>query len=158
NGQPLKFAGIVNIYKYVEPQKVLAPENIRYFQDVDYHLLSAENYEKYFPAYFDETLLQPEDQKIFIRSYSFDTRDTSLVQLDSNLFDHGRYWIEAISIQGPDTIRTSAEINLYKAETRKVRENEFLSYRMDQQQYAIGDKMTLTFQTDVSHAQKLFLF
>src|SRR5690606_23107472 len=79
-------------------------------------------------------------------------------QLDSNLFDHGRYWIEAISIQGPDTIRTSAEINLYKTETRKVRENEFLSYRMDQQQYAIGDKVTLSFQTDVSHAQQLFLF
>ncbi len=158
NGQPLKFSGKVNIYKYVEPQNVLTPENIRYFQDIDYHLLTAENYKKYFPAYFDETLLQSEDQKTFICTYPFDTRDTSLVQLDSNRFDQGRYWIEAISIQGIDTIRSSAVVNLYKADTRKVRENEFLSYHVDKQQYAIGDKVTLTFQTDVPHPRKLFLF
>src|SRR5690606_8605326 len=110
------------------------------------------------PTYFDETLLQPENQKVFIRSYNFDTRDTSLVQIDSNLFDQGRYYMEAISVQGADTVRSSAEVNLYEAKTRKVRKNEFLSYRMDKQQYAIGDKVKLTFQTDVPDAKKLFLF
>src|SRR5690606_33114183 len=111
-----------------------------------------------FPAYFDETLLQPGVQKSLVRSYDFDTRDTSLVQLDSNLFDQGRYYVEAISIQASDTIRASAEVNLYQAKTRKVKENEFLSYRMDKQHYAIGDEVRITFQTDAPHAKKLFVF
>ncbi|HMR17681.1 MAG TPA: MG2 domain-containing protein [Sphingobacterium sp.] len=158
NGQPLKFSGKVDIYKYTEPKAVLTPENERYFRDVAYHVLSETEYQRYFPNYFDPILLHKETPKTHVVSYEFDSRDTGLVQIDSNLFANGRYWVEAYSIQEGDTIRSSTLVNIYKAATRKVSANEFLSYHTDKEQYNIGDKVTLTFQTDVPHAQKLFLF
>ncbi len=159
NGQPLRFKGKVDIYKYdMESKIALTDDNMRFFRDAGYHTLSQAEYEKYFPNYFDPILLYKEAPKTRVASYDFGTRDTSLIQLDSNLFTSGRYWVEAYTIQESDTIRSSADVRLYKTNTRKVTATEFLVYNLDKAQYNIGDMVTMTFETDVSRAQKLFLF
>lgn len=161
NGQPLKFSGKVDIYKYdVEPKTALTDENRRFFQDVAYHTLSQEDYKKYFPNYFDPSILYKDKEvpKTLVASYDFDTRDTSLVRLDSNLFSNGHYLIEAHSVQEGNNIRASTNVSLYKTDTRKVTATEFLVYQLDKEQYNIGDRVTITFETDVPNAEKLFLF
>jgi len=157
NGQPLKFAGKVNIYKIGEHQKPLSDVYERYFQNTEYHLLDNDEYERYFPHYFDALTLR-KGTKEYMQSYTFDTRDTSLVALDSNLFTKGRYSIEAFTVQGNDTVRASATTYVYDAKTRKTNENQFFSYALDKDSYTIGDKVTIRFYTDVAGADNLFLF
>lgn len=159
NGQPLKFSGKVDIYKYdMEPQIALTDENAIFFHDAEYHTLSQAEYQKYFPNYFDPILLYKEVPKTRVASYDFDTKDTSLVRLDSNLFASGRYWVEAYTVQEGDSVRSSIDVSLYITNTRKVTATEFLVHKLDKEQYSIGDKVTITFETDVPQAQKLFLF
>ncbi|NGM90393.1 alpha-2-macroglobulin, partial [Parapusillimonas sp. SGNA-6] len=157
NGQPLKFAGKVNIYKIGEHRKPLSDVYEQYFQNTEYHLLDNDEYERYFPHYFDALTLK-KGTKEYMQSYTFDTRDTSLVALDSNLFTKGRYSIEAFTVQGNDTVRASATTYVYDAKTRKTNENQFFSYALDKDSYTIGDKVTIRFYTDVAGADNLFLF
>jgi TonB-dependent SusC/RagA subfamily outer membrane receptor len=159
NGQPLTFKGKVDIYKYdAETQVALTSENQNLFREAEYHTLSQAEYERYFPHYFDPILLNKETRKTKIASYDFDTNDTSLVRIDSNLFSSGRYWVDAYSIQRGDTIRTSTEVSLHKAGTKRANEPMFLLYNLDKSQYNIGDKVTITFETDIPNATKLYLF
>lgn len=159
NGQPLKFAGTVNIYKYDDDvQTPLTEYTKQYFREIEQHTLSQEEYEQYFPKIFDPALLHKERSKTLVATQNFDTRDTSLIQLDSTLFSSGHYHIEAISIQESDTVRTTSEVSIFKTETRKVNDNEFLTYALDKTAYGIGEAVTLTFQTDVPDAKVLYLF
>ncbi|MFD2553034.1 alpha-2-macroglobulin family protein [Sphingobacterium tabacisoli] len=158
NGQSLLFAGKVNIYQLSQPTTVMTRESSQIFSNLEYHLLSPEEYERYFPVLFDRSLLQKEVQKELLASYEFDTRDTSLVQIDSNLFAKGRYMIEAISIQDGDTIKATSYMQLYDATTKKVSNTEFLTANTDKANYSIGDKVTITYQTDEKSAKYLYLF
>ncbi|TDQ82887.1 alpha-2-macroglobulin family protein [Sphingobacterium yanglingense] len=158
NHQPLLFSGKVNIYRLSQPTTVMTRESSQIFGNLECHLLSIEEYERYFPTTFDRSLLQKEPQKELLASYDFDTRDTGLVQIDSNLFAKGRYMIEAISIQDGDTIRATNYVQLYDAVTKKVSNNEFLIANTDKTNYSIGDKVTITYQTDEKNAKYLYLF
>ena len=158
NGQPLLFAGKVNIYRLSQPTTVMTRESSKIFSNLEYHLLTPEVYERYFPAIFDRSLLQKETQKELLASYDFDTRDTSLIQIDSNLFAKGRYMIQAISIQDGDSIKATSYLQLYDAITKKVSNTEFLTANTDKANYGIGDKVTITYQTDEKSAKYLYLF
>ena len=158
NRQPLLFSGKVNIYRLSQPTTVMTRESSRIFDNLEYHLLSTEEYERYFPAIFDRSLLQKEPQKKLLASYDFDTRDTGLVQIDSSLFAKGHYMIEAISIQQGDTIKATNYVQLYDAVTKKVSNTEFLTANTDKTNYSIGDKVTITYQTDEKNAKYLYLF
>ena len=159
NWQPLKFSGKVDIYKYdVEPKIALTDEKIVFFHDTEYHMLSQAEYQQFFPYYFDPVLLHKDASKTRIASYDFHTSDTTLVRIDSSLFVSGRYWIDAYTIQEGDTIRSETDLSVYKTNTRKVTATEFLVYQLDKAEYDIGDKVTITFETDVPNAKKLFLF
>src|SRR5690606_6614849 len=157
NNQPLKFSGKVDIYKVVEHQKPVSGTYQNYFRNTEYHELNNEEYERYFPNYFDAATIQ-EDNKILVTSYNFDTRDTSLVKIDSNLFSRGRYIIEAYSIQGGDSIRHTTHTRISDPKTRKTGTSQFLSYALDKTGYGIGDKVTMQFYTDVASPENLFLF
>ncbi len=157
NNQPLKFAGSIHVYKIIEQQKPLSDVYQSYFKNTEYHLLDNSEYEQYFPHYFDALTLK-KDPKEYIKSYTFDTRDTSLVKLDSSLFGKGEYRIEAFSVHGNDTIQTSVTTHVYDAKTGKTKENQFFSYALDKDNYTIGDKVTIHFYTDVVDPQNIFLF
>ncbi|MGN0003302.1 MAG: alpha-2-macroglobulin family protein [Sphingobacterium composti] len=157
HGHPLKFAGKVNIYKLDVLKKPISRKYYNYFKNANYHLLDNQDYEKYFPHYFDEQTIKNETKKL-VTSYNFDTRDTSLVKIDSTLFTKGSYLIEAVSIQKNDTISSAATVNIYDAITRKVSNNNFLSYHYDKGNYTVGDLVKITFQTDVKNPANLFLF
>ena len=156
NGQSLKFAGQVNIYKVEDIQKPITNNYKDYFKNTEYHLLNNGEYENYFPNYFDAATLI-KDNKRLIKTYAFDTRDTSLVLIDSTLFSKGTYLVEAISIQENDTIRSQTNTYIYDPVTRKIAENQFFAYSLDRNSYSIGDKVTATFYTDVKNAANLFL-
>lgn len=159
NGQPLKFSGKVDIYKYdLTPRIALTDKDANFFREADYHTLSEAEYNRYFPHYFDPIFLYEEYPKTKVASYDFDTRDTGLIQLDSTLFANGHYWVEAYTVQEGDTVRASTNVSLYKAGTKKVTETEFFIYSLDKEQYSIGDKVTITFETDVPNAKKIYLF
>lgn len=157
NGFPLKFSGKVNIYKLEESSIPVTAEYQESFSRAEYHLLSNERYSKYFPLYFDPVSLQKEKKKTKIASYNFDNADTSRITLDSLKFTWGRYEIEAISIQGEDTVRTVDYTNLYRSKDKKLNDQEFFTYRMDKDTYKIGDQVTITMQTDLKNATKLLL-
>lgn len=157
NGEQLPMAGKINIYKLAEPKKALTDESSSDFTDLDYSLLSVPLYEQYFPHIFDPTLLSASMEKTLVASYDFDTRDTSLVRIDSSLFSKGRYSIEAISAQQSDSIRAYHYMQLYDPLTKKVNDNQFLSLSFDKRNYRIGDKVMLTYQTDEPDAKYLYL-
>jgi TonB-dependent SusC/RagA subfamily outer membrane receptor len=157
HGHPLKFAGKINIYKLDVIKKTISGKYYNYFKNTNYHLLDNQEYEKYFPYYFDEKTIKNET-KTLVTSYNFDTRDTSLSKIDSTLFTKGSYLIEAVSIQENDTISNTATVNIYDAITRKVANNNFLSYHFDKASYTVGDIVKVTFETDVEIPANLFLF
>lgn len=157
HGHPLKFAGKVRIFKIDRQKKPITYKFSQYFKDVNYHLLQNQEYEKYFPLYFDEQTIK-EKSRTLIASYDFDTKDTSLVKIDSNLFKKGIYEVEAYSIQGTDTIRNFADIAVYDAQTKKVNNANFFSFKLDKNTYTVGDNVKITFQTDVENPANLFLF
>lgn len=156
NGQPLKFAGKVNIYKREFHQKPLTNNFLTYFKNAHYHLLANEQYEKYFPNYFDPKTLN-QDSKELIASYNFDTNDTTFVIIDSTIFKAGYYEIEAVSVFGLDTIKSVANTAIFDPETRKIADNTFFTYHLDKKNYSVGDKVTMTFQTDVENPSVVFL-
>jgi len=157
NNQPLKFAGDVQILKVKDPT-VVVPEHMRsYFRDVDFHLFSNSEYKKYFPTLFDDVFIGDQKSEL-IKSYSFDTRDTTLVKIDSNLFGRGRYFIKALSIQGQDSIRAQAMVSVFDKATGKSLHSEFLTYTLDKPSYKEGDEVTLNLFTDLKEAKSLYLF
>jgi TonB-dependent SusC/RagA subfamily outer membrane receptor len=156
-GYPLKFAGKLNIYKLKEIEKPISIKYLNYFQTVNYHTLSPEEYEKYFPNYFDKQILE-ENAKTKVVTYTFDTNNTSLINLDSTLFSKGKYEIEAISIQSVDTIRHSTTVKVYEAKSNKTANNSFIAYKLNKNIYELGEKVEITFSTDVRSPQNLFLF
>lgn len=158
NGQPLKFAGNVRVYKIEEPKITIPTRLSGYFNSVDYHLLSSADYKTYFPNQFDELLLAKEEQKTLIETYDFDSNESNMVNLDSNLFSKGKYLIEAFSIQGSDTIRGTAYTQVYDPISRRVSAKEFLSYALDSASYAVGDQVNVRFETDLDQAEQLFIF
>lgn len=158
NGFPLKFSGKVNIYKLEQASLALTDEYRGSFARAEYHLLSKDLYNKYFPLYFDPASLDKEEKKTKIASYDFDNADTSKIVLDSLQFDWGRYQIEAISIQEGDTVRAIGYTSLYRSKDKKLSDQQFFSYRLDKVKYKIGDQVTIHMQTDVKNAKKLLLF
>lgn len=157
NGFPMKFDGKVTIYKLEDASIPLTAEYQESFGRVEYHLLSKELYSKYFPLYFDPVSLQKEEKKTKIASYDLNNADTSKIILDSLKFNWGRYEIEAISIRDGDTVRAVGYTNLYRSKDKKLKEQEFFTYRLDKDRYKIGDRVTIMLQTDVKNARKLLL-
>ncbi|MCA5005570.1 alpha-2-macroglobulin family protein [Sphingobacterium bovistauri] len=157
HGHPLKFAGKINIYKSKLHKKPISNYYGQYFKDVSYHLLQDQEYEKYFPNYFDELTIKKQ-KKSLVASYEFNTNDTALIKIDSTLFKKGLYEIEALSIQGQDTIKNFSDVRVYDAQTKKINNADFFSYSLDKNSYSIGDKVNITFSTDVANPTSLFLF
>ncbi len=157
NNQPLKFAGEVRIYKYPEPS-ITVPKNFtNIFANLDYNLLSIADYKKYFPNQFDESLLNVKEEEL-IKTYSFDTRDTAIIKIDPELFNKGNYRIEAISIQGKDTVRSENNISIYDPVTKKTSDHDFLSYNYDRESYGLNEKVKVIFYTDNKNAKEIFIF
>ena len=157
NNDHLKFAGEVSIFRIEEPTKPLDNFYTTYFKNIEYHLLTNEQYENYFPKYFDSNNIKPDNKK-FIKKYTFDTNDTSLVQIDPTLFPKGKYWIHATSIQGKDTINASANISIYDKTSYKVTNNQLFSYKLNKTSYTENDTVVITFYTDNIDTKKLYLF
>ena len=157
HGHPLKFAGKIRIFKIDRQKKPITYKFRQYFKEVNYHLLQNQEYEKYFPLYFDEQTIK-EKTRTLIASHDFNTKDTSLVKIDSNLFNKGIYEVEAYSIQGTDTIRNFADIAIYDAQTKKINNANFFSFKFDKNTYTVGDLVKITFHTDVENPANLFLF
>ena len=156
NGQPLKFAGKVNIYKFQEPEVALPPQTFQ-FKDANFHILDKKAYKEYFPLLYDDTRLK-DPKKTLVKSYTFDTNDTSLVKLDAELFDRGAYLVEAISMQGKDTVTSTRTVEVYAAETHKITDKDFLVANFDKTQYKEGDRAKITFYSDVKEAKYLYLY
>ncbi len=157
NGQLFQFAGKFDVYKYKKSDAVITNEERIFFMQTGYHLLSTADYKKYFPNSFDELILD-ENKRELVKSYNFDTKDTSVVQLDSNLFTSGKYYLEAWTAHGEDTIRSMREISIIDPITKKVDNSTFFAYHFDKGFYDEGDLVTLTFQTDVKSAEVMYLY
>lgn len=158
NNQPLPISGEVHIYKIAAPQTVIPDRLTDYFARANYHLLSVDDYKRYFPQQFDEQLLSKEEEKTLIKSYRFDTHQTDTIQLDRDLFSTGKYLIEAISVQDKDTIRATNYKQVYDTVSRRITANTFLTYALDSSSYAVGDRVTIRFETDLKDARQLFIF
>ena len=157
NNQPLNFAGEVRIYKHPEPGISIPNIHQNIFANIEYNLLSNEEYKKYFPTIFDESLFSKKKPEL-IKSYIFDTRDTGIIKLDADLFKKGKYSIEAISIQERDTIESESYISIYDPVTKKASNHDFLSFNFDKDSYAEDDQVKVTFYTDVPNAQEILIF
>jgi len=159
NNQPLKFAGKVEIYKYGEPNVVIPANEKNIYSAITKHILSKEEYKKYFPKNIDPDFsFKNELQKTLIASYNFDTRDTNLVKIDSSLFTMGRYEVKAYSVFENDTIVGTSFVNLYDPVTKKTNKSEFLVSSLDSNSYFAGDLVKINFQTDEPDAKKLYLY
>ncbi|WP_254534186.1 MG2 domain-containing protein, partial [Sphingobacterium sp. LZ9M9] len=157
NNQPLPLTGEIKIYKYPEPNIALPDQYDNIFKNVDYHIFSNAEYKKLFPTSFDESLIIKKPTEL-VKTYSFDTRDTSLVKIDSNLFPKGKYYVEVISIQGKDTIRSQADVSIFDPVTKKSSDHDFLTYSFDKPNYGLDEQVKLNFYTDVPNAKEIFLF
>lgn len=157
NNQPLPLTGKIKIYKYPEPNIALPDQYDNIFKNVDYHIFSNAEYKKLFPTSFDESLIIKKPSEL-VKTYSFDTRDTSLVKIDSNLFPKGKYYVEVISIQGKDTIRRQADVSIFDPVTKKSSDHDFLTYSFDKPNYGLDEQVKLNFYTDVPNAKEIILF
>ncbi|WP_313191141.1 alpha-2-macroglobulin family protein [Sphingobacterium sp.] len=157
NNQPLPLTGEIKIYKYPEPNIALPDQFDNIFKNVDYHIFSNAEYKKLFPTSFDESLIIKKPSEL-VKTYSFDTWDTGLVKIDSNLFPKGKYYVEVISIQGKDTIRSQADVSIFDPVTKKSSDHDFLTYSFDKPNYGLDEQVKLNFYTDVPNAKEIILF
>ena len=148
--------GTVHIYRLDTGDKAISNEARNYFTQGEYHLLSPAEYEKYFPKAYDKKQ-QKDPKKILIATYSFDSKDTSLVKIDSNLFTPGSYSIEAESIQGKDSIKAQAITHVFDVATKKYNKQTFLNVSLDKEKYTIGEAFTVNIQSDVPEAKGAYL-
>lgn len=156
NQQPLQFAGEVEIFKLEETQIILPISQESVFNNIDFHIISKTDYKKYFPNLFDDQLIDGKKRKS-ISKFHFDTRDTNYYTIDSTLFPQGEYEIEATSIIGSDTIKNNRTTKVYNPISKKSTSNSFLSYTLDKDRYKLGDKVNISFLTDIDDPQKLFI-
>ncbi len=156
NGEKLPMQGTVHIYRLDTGDKAISNEAKNYFTQAEYHLLSTSEYEKYFPKAYDKKQ-QKDPKKILIATYSFDSKDTSLVKIDSNLFTPGSYSIEAESIQGKDSIKAQAITHVFDVATKKYNKQTFLNVSLDKEKYTIGEAFTVNIQSDVPEAKGAYL-
>lgn len=157
NGQPLKFAGEIKIFKYPEPGITLPTDFRNIFLDLKYNLLSNEEYKKYFPTIFDESLESKQESEL-IKTYSFDTNDTTKIKIDPELFKKGKYYIQAMSIQGKDTVTSVHNIQVFDPVTKKTSDHDYLVYSFDKESYGQGDQVKVTFYTDIKEAELIYLY
>ncbi|MBE8715452.1 alpha-2-macroglobulin family protein [Sphingobacterium hungaricum] len=155
NQQPLPMNGMIKIYKVLQPTTVLSSVNNFEFKE-DYHLFSNEEYSRYFPNDFDEILLQ-ENPRTLVKEYAFDSQGETSVKIDSSLFSYGKYQVEAISIQGLDTIKTRSDVTLLKERSNKYASNQLLTTIQNKTEYFVGDIFVLTFESDSKDMQTVFL-
>ncbi|WP_392469665.1 MG2 domain-containing protein [Sphingobacterium cellulitidis] len=157
NNQALPMTGELKIYKYPEAGITLPVQDNNIFRGIDYHLFSNDEYKKLFPKSFDISLVEKKPSEL-IKTYSFDTRDTGLVKIDSTLFPKGNYYVEVVSIQGKDTIRSQANVKVFDPITKKSSNYDFLTFSFDKVNYGLDEQVKVNFYTDEPDAKEIFLF
>ncbi|MFD2743636.1 MULTISPECIES: alpha-2-macroglobulin family protein [Sphingobacterium] len=156
NGKPLPATGLVNIYKYKMPS-IIQMDRKPFNFNAEYHLLDTADYERQFPWYFDKIDLLPERPKKHVATYHFDSKGSDTIRVDF-ADTYGSYLVEAFSIQKSDTVRSTSLVNVFSKEDQKISNKDFLIIRKDKDGYAIGEKMTLHFQTDFENAAGIYIW
>ena len=152
NDQKKETAGTIKIYQLIEPARVILPQS--FTSDVDYQLLSKDEFNKNFPFdAFDKNEMNPQQWKRqLVLELPFNTKDAEEFTFDIKNLKHGYFAIEASSIIEKDTISTSKFIEIFDAKTKKVTTHEFLSAHLDKTEYKVGDKATITFNSGIKDA------
>ncbi|MBE8719185.1 alpha-2-macroglobulin family protein [Sphingobacterium pedocola] len=156
NGHPLAAKGIINIYKYENPNIIQGERKIFDFH-AEYHILDTISYQKYFPWYFDKLDLITERPKTLVGTLTFDSNDTDTVQI-GNMHAYGAYFIEAYTTMGTDTTKASQNIQVRSKEDHKISNKDFLNVRTDRSTYTLGDQAIIGFQTDFKQATGVYLW
>lgn len=157
NNEFLPMKGQVRIYRTVAGKKVISEDAIRYFNEVEYLVAGYEDCERYFPYSFDKATLNKEVRKELIATYDFNTADTDIVKIDSQLMKRGFYHIEAISLTGEDSTRAEQFIYVLDEETKSYGDNTFLTAYTDKSEYNPGDKVTIHVRSKHPDAKNVLL-
>ncbi|MDR3217912.1 MAG: hypothetical protein LBU22_02875 [Dysgonamonadaceae bacterium] len=163
NNVPEHSKGTIKITQLLSPDRIILPdkigitrvENFRYQQNTSnnfYQIYSAQEFVKFFPHLpysADET--QPESWKhgkTF--EYQFNTEKSDSVNVKT--LSKGFYLIEAISLFNTDTIKVAKVLEILDDKTLKSTDNAFFQARSDKTAYFAGDKITLSFVSDIKNA------
>ncbi|MDR1653731.1 MAG: hypothetical protein LBS01_08830, partial [Prevotellaceae bacterium] len=160
-------AGKIIVTQLIAPDRILLPNKISdvasrnyYYENnktADYQIYDYQQFVKLFPHLpysADET--QPQNWKRGkIIEYQFDTEksDTVAVVAGHALpLQRGFYLIQAISLYGNDTIKTEKIVEILDNQSQKSTDNVFFAVRPDKQTCLEGDKITLSFVSDIKNA------
>lgn len=157
NNQFLPMKGTVKIYKTTGPEKVISDGFIQYFNEVERLVLSYADYERYFPHYFDKSVLNKEVRQELVATYDFNTADTNLVRIDSQLFKKGIYRIVASSKPDVDSIKAERTIFVLDEETKSHSDKAFFTVYTDKPVYNSGDKVTIHVESKKQDAKNVVL-
>jgi TonB-dependent SusC/RagA subfamily outer membrane receptor len=156
NNVPEHSKGTIKITQLISPTRIILPNVVEtkrannknnFYQIYDY-----QEFIKLFPHLpysADET--QPQNWKhgkIF--EYQFNTEQSE--NIDVKRFNKGFYLIEAISLYGNDTIKTQQIFEILDDKTLKSTDNLFFSAQTDKTAYFAGDKIELSFVSDIKNA------
>ncbi|GGH26153.1 alpha-2-macroglobulin [Sphingobacterium alkalisoli] len=156
NGHPMSASGTIHIYKYENPNIIQSDRKTFDFH-TEYHILDTATYQKYFPWYFDKLDLIIDRPKTLIGTYTFDSDDTDTIRLE-NSYENGSYLIEAYTLQGVDTTKTSQNIQVLSKGENKISDKDFLTVRTDKSGYELEEQVLLNLQTDFEQATGVFLW
>lgn len=157
NGQFLPMKGQVKIYKQTAGNKAISSSFIQYFNEVEYLALSDQEYERYFPNYFDPSTLSKSVRKELIATYDFNTAASDLIKLDSQLYSRGIYEIVASSVQGEDSISAHHTVWVVDKKTKEYSDHSFFSAYLDKTVYDIGDRVTIHVESKKKDAKNVVL-
>lgn len=157
NNQFLPMKGTVKIYKTTGPDKVISDKFIQYFNEVERLVLSYADYERYFPHYFEKSVLNKEVRQELVATYEFNTADTNLVRIDSQLFKKGIYRIVASSKPDADSIKAERTIFVVDEETKSHSDKTFFTVYTDKPVYNTGDKVTIHVESKKQDAKNVVL-
>ncbi|GAA4135999.1 alpha-2-macroglobulin family protein [Sphingobacterium kyonggiense] len=159
NNIPLGLKGKIDIYK-INESPVLLPKGMEnLYSPIRKHILQKEEYKKFFPELAELFLLEKNwKPKTLIKSYSFDSNESSVINIDSNLYPRGIYQIVATSYIGKDSILERKNIEVFDPVTNKTTDKVFLISKLDKATYSPGDQVTLQFFSDEPNAKTLILY
>ncbi|MGJ1269294.1 MG2 domain-containing protein [Sphingobacterium spiritivorum] len=156
NYQPYAFAGEIEIYRIKKSSTILPSGNLSFSFETGYHLLNADQYEKYFPNLFDRVQFENNNKEL-VSKYRFDTNKSNTVQIDSTLFPYGEYEVKAFTVEDKDTVSASYIVRVLQPETFKISNSDFLITKFDKKTYALDEKVTVLIQTDLKEANTVFI-
>ncbi|MGY5252037.1 alpha-2-macroglobulin family protein [Sphingobacterium spiritivorum] len=157
NYQPYAFAGEIEIYRIKKPTVILPDYRSYNNEQPEYHLFTADEYEKYFPNTFDRIKFENKNKEL-VGKYHFDTRDTNIVFIDSTRFPYGQYEVKAFTVEGQDTVNSLYTVQILHPQTLKTSNSDFLITKFDKNTYDRNEKVTLQLQTDFMDAKAAFLW